>query len=762
MKKKLVTILVIFSFLSAAAFSIFPSVSANIPNTTFFDMEPLRDVEHDSLIIDREFAPPNSPWHYPLIDDYYGGLYWIDFVNPFNGTFGNIWVGLDPEYDEYIDFGPVGYSPEDIWLFGYPWTPEGIPGYLPEGYRDAITGADLLEVLYEFDNNIHDTNVEYFGMYNNDPAERPGPYGDGTVQIMIFNVKDEFFYSPDTAPGFIEGYFWSAIAAWGANAFHMDSYQWWRRQGENPPMIDPYTGYDYSYLSPRIWEYEGTFAHEFQHLIHFDRDPDELSWVDEGCATLAEWLCGYGFSPGHISEYLLWFWDTSLVVWEQYLANYGAVFLFAYYMYEHYGGANILWDLVQDQANGIEGWENALAANGIKRSFDQIFQDWCIANYIDDTSFAHGRYGYYGLDLPSENTFSSYYGELSIPYVMELWDSWYHGSGYFDWFVNEYPYDGAYIGAGRGLPYTASYVEFTDTPFLFEVEFDGQDYAGTTAYSGEYEWGSGMAVWAWRSFYQTFSIPDTGATLNFMVYFEIEDDWDYGYVEVYDKTDDIWVTLEDPSFLMYVYDPINDVYNLVPMRDFVDYPQENPNCPDGREPTTYEAAGTWHAFTGLSDGWVPVSMDLTPFAGHDIELYFTTWQDGAYTLEMMFVDDISIPEIGFFDDMEAGEDGWSSTGWSWTDGKVLSDFEVSFITETTLFKKNGDPWKTFYYIDGMKLDDDTEVGKERMIVLNSKRISSHVVMVVANQPGYEHTYGVGYTYSAQNWKFGRRWWRCCH
>jgi GTP-dependent phosphoenolpyruvate carboxykinase len=57
----------------------------------------------------------------------------------------------------------------------------------------------------------------------------------------------------------------------------------------------------------------------------------------------------------------------------------------------------------------------------------------------------------------------------------------------------------------------------------------------------------------------------------------------------------------------------------------------------------------------------PDPMDLAPFAGYTIELYFRTWQDGAFTLQMMYVDDISIPEIGFFDDVEAGEDGWYVT-----------------------------------------------------------------------------------------------------
>lgn len=175
--------------------------------------------------------------------------------------------------------------------------------------------------------------------------------------------------------------------------------------------------------------------------------------MDEGCATLAEWLCGYGFSPGHISEYLLWFWDTPLTIWEGYLANYGASFLWTLYMYEHYGGAELLTYLVEDQANGIEGWENALDAMGIGRSFDQIFQDWCIANYLDDPLFGHGRYGYYELDIPSENS-----EFLDIPTVMELWGSWYPDTGYFEWFVDEYPYEGAYILVERGLPYTANYI----------------------------------------------------------------------------------------------------------------------------------------------------------------------------------------------------------------------------------------------------------------------------------------------------------------
>ncbi len=740
MRKKFVTILVVLAFLSVAGFTAIFNVRGDIAaEYDGFDIERIDGCKHaDELSLEGvEFTNPNSPWEYPVIDDYKGTLDWIFFDNIFNGTYGNIWVSIDPVYDEYFDLGPEGYSPEDIWAFGYPWTPTGYPDpsypggyYLPPGYRDTITGQDLLEVLYEFDNNIHDKDVEHFGQY----ADRAGPYGDYKTQIMIFNVRDEWFYDPVNAAGFIEGYFWSSIANWGANAFHMDSYQWWRRQGETPPMVDPLTGFDYYYLSVKAWEYEGTFAHEFQHLIHYDQDPDEESWVDEGCATLAEWLCGYGFSPGHISEYLLWHWDTPLTIWEQYLADYGASFLWTFYMYEHYGGADFLWDLVQDQANGIAGYENVLAAHGIDRTFDQIFQDWCIANYLDDTSFAKGRYGYYELDLPSENS-----DGMSIQLSMDLWADWYAGTGLFDWFVDEYPYNGAYIAAGRGLQYTANYVKFTDMPLLFEVGFDGDDFCGAAPTSGTHNWYSNGGAWSWFSLGQTFDVPATGATLHFSNYYSIEPDWDYGYIEVHDLTTDEWTTLPGLTTTTYL-----------------GHAQDNEHTPLHREPTTYNETGTWNCFTGESYGLYTEEMDLTPFAGHTIELYFTYWTDGFTVASGWYLDDIEIPEIGFYDDCET-EGAWVFNGWSLNDEIIYNNFELSFIKTSTLTKRNGDVWNTWNRIYGMHLDDDTEEGLKWLLTLNNKRISTEVIMVVANQPGYEHTFGTSYSYTADSWNWRCRW-----
>jgi len=159
-------------------------------------------------------------------------------------------------------------------------------------------------------------------------------------------------------------------------------------------------------------------------------------------------------------------------------------------------------------------------------------------------------------------------------------------------------------------------------------------------------WYSDGTAWSWFRFGQNFSIPETGATLNFQSYCEIELDWDYGYVEVHDLDADEWFTL-----------PGLKTTSTLPEV------QDNPNCPAEVEPSAYHDAGRWNAFTGVS-AMYEETMDLTPFANHTIDLYFTYWTDGFELEHGWYVDDIEIPEIGFFDDVESGPNDWTYNGWS--------------------------------------------------------------------------------------------------
>lgn len=670
----------------------------------------------EGKIVSWAQSDTGNTWTVIVSDDYYGGFYYQDFECVLEGVSCNIWVGLNDTVwngytDERVLNGP-GVD-DDVFYFAYPWSWNAhIVSYrYLDGYRDYITGAQLRAVMNEFDTKIGQTCVDFFGDYNH---ARPGPLGDGKIQILIFNIRDSFFYG-FFSQGFIMGYYWYYVSNLNnANIIHIDTWQWYRRQGPTPNggVGCPYIAVPYSGSALLPYQYESAIAHEFQHLIHRDNDADELSWVNEGCSTLAEFICGYGHTT-NLFYYMAYFWDTSLVIWEGNLENYGVVYLWTLYMYEHYGGQPLIWDIVHEQANGIQGWNNVLKAHHIRKNFDQIFQDWEIANYLDDTSFANGIYGYYNLDLPCAAS-----GGWDIPYSISYWGL----------------YDEAYPTGWRlpeRLPYIAWYWELYDGSPALKVKFNGDDYAGVSPHSASNEWYSDGTAYSWFRLGNSFSIPTTGATLKFWSYYDIELDWDYAYVEVHDLTTDEWYTL--PS--------INTV-STIPN------PQDNPNCPDEFEPTAYLAAGRWNGFTGNSGGWYQELMDLTPFAGHDVEVYFTYWTD-PYTLGLgWYVDDIEIPQIGFTDNVENGVNGWTvNAGWYITTGVIPNKFQVNFITTVTMtmFKKT----TTLYYISHMYLNKAQD-GSMLLAAVNTKFVTfGPSVMVVASQPGYEHSWYTEFEFTAE-------------
>ena len=72
----------------------------------------------------------------------------------------------------------------------------------------------------------------------------------------------------------------------------IDAFDWLHRTGANPPN-DPDPANQCLSRPARPFLYEGTFAHEYQHLLEYYEDPDETSWVNEGLADWAQTLTGY-------------------------------------------------------------------------------------------------------------------------------------------------------------------------------------------------------------------------------------------------------------------------------------------------------------------------------------------------------------------------------------------------------------------------------------------------------------------------------------
>ena len=118
------------------------------------------------------------------------------------------------------------------------------------------------------------------------------------------------------------------------------------------------------------------------------------------------------------------------------------------------------------------------------------------------------------------------------------------------------------------------------------------------------------------------------ATLEFWAWYDIEEDWDYAYVEVSTDGGETWEILTTPSGT-----------------------DTNPNG---------NSFG-W-AYTGKSGGWIQEQVDLSAYAGQEILLRFEYITDDAVNRPGFVLDDVAIPEIGYFSDFEEGGDGWEPAG----------------------------------------------------------------------------------------------------
>ncbi len=148
-------------------------------------------------------------------------------------------------------------------------------------------------------------------------------------------------------------------------------------------------------------------AHEFEHMIHWKYDDNESAWVDEGMAELAMWFYG---NPDNISMFNS-NPDNSLTIWDGEWADYIQTYLWTLYFFERYGGHPAVFAVVHEPQNSMYGYDAVLDDLGYTENTDDVFIDWSVANFLDDTTISDGRYGYTGEELPPfypAATFSSY------------------------------------------------------------------------------------------------------------------------------------------------------------------------------------------------------------------------------------------------------------------------------------------------------------------------------------------------------------------
>jgi hypothetical protein len=496
----------------------------------------------------------------------------------------------------------------------------------------------------------------------------PGTYYDenGRQVVLVSNIGDDNYYDPDY-PLYIAGFYSPSFEAYfDRNVMSIDAYDWENRTGPD---------------SARPYLYEGVFAHEYQHLLHDDYDPDEENFINEGLSDLAEFLVGYGHPDSHIRDAAA-YPENSLVVWEdqgglEILADYGQAYLFQLYLMEQFG-REFIQALFHNPANGISSINDTLDSFNIQMDFAEIFQRWSVALLLDSKTPGGGRYEFDNIE------FNLDIGTADAP--------------------NPEAHD-----TPGAPPWGTDYIWIDGDPSnLAKLTFNGVDYTmSPTAWTSDDEvlWsGASNLADNWAIFEAT-----GGGTLTFDTYWDIEDYWDFGFVQVSTDGGYTWTSLEN-AYTTYDHDP-----NA--------HPKVVENLP---------------GLTGWSEDWMTMSFDLSAYAGQEILVAFRYVTDWATLYEGWYIDNVYVDGTLISDGSDASV---------FMDITEVLPINNNFIITFVGFKHHGRGNQ--YRIHTMRLDDMTEEG---LFELNSvlKHSDSAVMLVTFAAPegftGYAE-YDYEFTYS---------------
>jgi hypothetical protein len=519
------------------------------------------------------------------------GLYldWYHLVNFTDNV--EIWMQDDFSYDSDLTGidpdprNPVEITEEQLDYFVTEFDENIYPTLTnwigPPDFHDG-TNAALVDILL----NVFGIVVPDDYYYNE----------DGKFIIMISNIGSNYYYDP-TFPSFIAGFYWGQYELFfDRNIININADFW----------------ETHLYPTETGTGFVGTTAHEVQHLLHADYSPGDETFMNEGCSTYSEYLCGYGIPWGDINWYMATP-DNSLVIWGDQgpyniLADYGVVFLWAMYINDRfsniwYPGANFLGDYVwlgQFGYQGVDGLDALFNAfSGGVESFDSVFYDWRIANLIHTDELGEdGEYNYKSIDLAMADPPRQY--DLKVKTFM-------YGS--------EFGTTLTILGHDTGVAtlgmYGSDYIRFDHLSKDIKGKrfmFDGQDgielwqLIDGVWYSGQYNLGNALLYGA--------ATLGEGATLTLQTAYAIEAHWDYGFVQISTDGGMTWTSLTNAY---------TEIVN----------PQTHPDI-------IAQGAG----LTGESGGLVEMTFDLSAYSGEVLigfrymTDWFTTWE-GWYIVDAL-------------------------------------------------------------------------------------------------------------------------------
>ncbi|HEU4513039.1 MAG TPA: peptidase M6 [Nocardioidaceae bacterium] len=546
-----------------------------------------------------------------------------------------------------------------------------------------VSKRQVRQFIREFDTNIYPAESRAFSV----PQARGGVRGAALARelglppdywavsrqqaddivVLVDNVRDPNFYEPRSPAGqtFIAGFFSSFFSALHArNIMTIDAYDWRHRTGANPPDDTDRPGHRACTAEigasrpvgtplPRL--YEGVFAHEYQHLLHGDTDPDESAWVNEGLSDYAQSLVGYIDTSRPVTEkkadaHLRCFSgysarrgyggpENSLTLWgdqggPEILCDYGAAFSFMQYLRGHFG-PTALTRLHTEPRNGLRALRAVIGNLG--KIPMRVVHRWAATVALDEVLERGAR-----LDGGERSTYS----EDSLSFSVN-WDAVYddinHDGRPGDVGNEAFSTPGAppngsdyvrlrgagkrFLSAGdlRSLSFRGS---GSLAPFPLEWRVDPTPPASTTGDLGCGPDGqpvgvtdtvddpalySGCGDMLDRAVVKRVTVPADDPTLTFRALWDTELRWDFAFVQVWDDDERRYVSL-----------PCTGTTR-------------------GHDPAALrEIVANLPGYSGDSTGWIEQTCDLSAWAGQEVDIAFRYMTDPAVAEAGFWVDDVAV------------------------------------------------------------------------------------------------------------------------
>jgi hypothetical protein len=546
------------------------------------------------------------------------------------------WLGLDDlngfYYRKNYTLRGVG-SKIEVWVAEDTAFPAGdCRAQIPNS--TTITDAQVAHLITEFDGNMYPKETSTFST----PPDRDGTGaiippdangnggvytggGDKTV-ALIDNVRDDNYYTFPAAPTYIAGFFSSQLNDFfDRNVMTIDAFDWAHRTGANPP--DEPTADLCTSRPGRPNLYEGTFAHEWQHLLHSYTDPFETTWVNEGISDYAQTLTGYVNSTATVFDrgadsHLYCFQgfgivqtqfnpnprdcggpENSLNLWGEgnpnaLLADYGNAYSIMLYLADRYG-TDIISRLHRDgELQGLPSLDAALKAEGARSMYGVIhdFQSMVLLDKIVGDSKHSIVLGVPKRRVTTPSLRSTV--NLANPNANDDPGAAPNGADY----VPLQDAKGKVLKGRdlRSLSFTGA-KQLPALPLAWTIVNNDPDRPGNPVlFSGNASNTDASAV-------TPVTVPTADPMLRFLAKYGAEEGFDYGYVQV--STD------------------AGATYTTIPGDKTVDAP-------------------FGPGLNGTTDGFEPHSYDLSAYAGKSILVSIRYVSDGGVNEGGLLVDDITV------------------------------------------------------------------------------------------------------------------------